>query len=958
MRTIESPGVEIKELDLSFNTDLPVSTTSLVVGYAKQGPTDEILNITSSDELERVYGTPENAAERYMYQTARQILNANGNLLITRLPYGSADGAGYTTKYSALVYPYIPVDVLNAKTTYASNISASSNDSIEFTTTISGEKVFVTDTVNLASAHDVLLVDTIGNQMSATVTFYDWEQVNTITTTFIFNTDGSTVIAASANTDLNSDMVLSGGNWTGFATKVPNTSAAIYAGEAGSAAEIYSFTLSGDSLAASYISATLSLDLTSYNLSGSVNGTTDEATHYFLGEPIHIAIDDDTYLNWLQGGINWKSTIDAGVSGLLDTNESTILNNVGYGALVVVNKAKTTITDQFEGYYVAIADNSKMDKGSNFDSLRCLKSFNTASEETEWITLNGSSLAFTMTGSYYEHSGSISEIVESVPDFNFSNSDKGGFGDSIVLTLFKVRPTLYNQDTRILDKVLYESYIGSFDQTRQIQNQAGGSPINFFLEDVVNKQSSANISVFVNPYISKFSGQWTDPQTQEPTKFVRVVCNERSMLGSDTTDIIGTVPAEPHNTAKVIFDAINTSHNDYCKTADSLYGVGEAVPCNAYSQKAIGNLPRKLEKALRLAENSEMLRIDLVPEAGLGTIWTGVNLDMNNWALGTTSRSTGTRTRDIFDDTVYVNGIINAHTFDVDSAGLLSQETGSASEASDLYETIANTFIQFAQFTRKDCLTILDPLRYIFVQGNGDIKVLDDKRLNFSQHIFWPLKNLFGGINSSYACAYANWFKVNDSISNRFVWAPSSGYIANLMTKTDTNFYPWYAPAGLTRGVQTGILDIGINPSQKQRDLLYKNGINPTVYWPGDGYVVWGQKTLQNKPSAFDRVNVRRLFLWCEKAILQLSRYFVFEQNTAFTRNRLKAAINPVLGYAKSNEGIYDYMIVCDERNNTADVIDRNELIVDIYIKPVRVAEYILINFIATRTSQSFEELI
>jgi phage tail sheath protein FI len=178
------------------------------------------------------------------------------------------------------------------------------------------------------------------------------------------------------------------------------------------------------------------------------------------------------------------------------------------------------------------------------------------------------------------------------------------------------------------------------------------------------------------------------------------------------------------------------------------------------------------------------------------------------------------------------------------------------------------------------------------------------------------------------------------------------------MINTDTKFFPWYATAGLTRGILTGVVDIGINPTQKQRDLLYKNGINPTVYWPGEGYVVWGQKTLQRKPSAFDRINVRRLFLWCEKAVLAAARYYVFEQNTAFTRNRVKAAIDPIIGYAASNEGIYDYLIVCDERNNTPESIDRNELIVDIYIKPVKVAEYILVNFVATRTGQDFTELI
>jgi phage tail sheath protein FI len=122
--------------------------------------------------------------------------------------------------------------------------------------------------------------------------------------------------------------------------------------------------------------------------------------------------------------------------------------------------------------------------------------------------------------------------------------------------------------------------------------------------------------------------------------------------------------------------------------------------------------------------------------------------------------------------------------------------------------------------------------------------------------------------------------------------------------------------------------------------------------------VVWGQKTLQRKPSAFDRINVRRLFLWCEKAVLAISRYYVFEQNTAFTRNRVKAAIEPILGYAASNEGIYDYLIICDERNNTPSVIDDNTIVIDIYIKPVRAAEYILCNFYATRTGTNFQEIV
>ena len=139
---------------------------------------------------------------------------------------------------------------------------------------------------------------------------------------------------------------------------------------------------------------------------------------------------------------------------------------------------------------------------------------------------------------------------------------------------------------------------------------------------------------------------------------------------------------------------------------------------------------------------------------------------------------------------------------------------------------------------------------------------------------------------------------------------------------------------------------------------MYKANINPVAAFPGQGQVIFGQKTLNKKPSAFDRINVRRLFLALERPVKKASRFFVFEQNSEFTRTRVVNTLTPVFERAKNNEGLYDYLIVCDERNNTPTVIDANELVVDIYLKPTRTAEYILVNFYATRTDANFEELI
>ena len=270
---------------------------------------------------------------------------------------------------------------------------------------------------------------------------------------------------------------------------------------------------------------------------------------------------------------------------------------------------------------------------------------------------------------------------------------------------------------------------------------------------------------------------------------------------------------------------------------------------------------------------------------------------------------------------------------------------------------VTNKFSQFTQFRRKDCVYISDPIRHVFVQGEN-YKTLDDKTKNFSSNIYWPLRNLYNNYNTSYSIAYGNWVKVIDGFSSKQVWVPFSGFAAAIYTSNDNVAYPWGAPAGLNRGIVTGITDIAVNPQQKQRDLLYKVSINPVVNFPNEGTVIMGQKTLLKAPSAFDRINVRRLFLYLEKSVLNSTKYFVFEPNTTFTRNRLVNTITSVFDLAKNTQGVFDYLIVCNDTNNPPDIVDDNTLVVDIYIKPTRTAEFILVNFYATRTNQNFQELL
>jgi hypothetical protein len=211
---------------------------------------------------------------------------------------------------------------------------------------------------------------------------------------------------------------------------------------------------------------------------------------------------------------------------------------------------------------------------------------------------------------------------------------------------------------------------------------------------------------------------------------------------------------------------------------------------------------------------------------------------------------------------------------------------------------------------------------------------------------------------SSYASLYGNWKYQYDKFTDKYRWIPVSGDAAGIYAHTDDTRDPWFAPAGLNRGQVKNVVKLAFSPNRAQRDTMYKSQVNPVVNFASDGPVVFGQKTLQSKPSAFDRVDVRRLFIVLEKAISTASRYFLFEKNTAFQRRQLVGMIEPFLRRVQGREGIYEFHVECSEINNTPAVIDANELVCDIFIQPTKTAEYISLNFIATRTGVDFNEFI
>ena len=248
--------------------------------------------------------------------------------------------------------------------------------------------------------------------------------------------------------------------------------------------------------------------------------------------------------------------------------------------------------------------------------------------------------------------------------------------------------------------------------------------------------------------------------------------------------------------------------------------------------------------------------------------------------------------------------------------------------------------------SRKDCVAFLSPPASAVVNQSGS-----------------ELSNIQTWYNSlsrttSYAVADCGWKYMFDKYNNTYRFVPLNGDIAGLCVYTDSVRDAWWSPAGLNRGALKNVIKLAWNPTKTQRDSLYSLGINPVNTFPGNGTVLYGDKTLQSLPSAFDRINVRRLFIVLEKAIAQASKYSLFEFNDDFTRAQFVALVTPFLRDIQGRRGIYDFRVVCDSTNNTPAVVDGNQFVGDIYIKPARSINFIQLNFVAVRTGVNFTEVV
>ena len=490
-----------------------------------------------------------------------------------------------------------------------------------------------------------------------------------------------------------------------------------------------------------------------------------------VGAPSHVELTESQYLAVADGScLTWTNS--AGTEACQAASASTL----GNAGIVVLNKTQVANNQQQEGFYVGLIGNVSQNPATNFDSITGVNGLYAAAAQTlptAFTQIPQNNLAFPLSSTATTGSEeSLSRVMENLVDYDIGTTD---FDDYLSIGVFKLRKSLYANEATKLDYVLKDTAVGSINFHRKEFNKAGGANKSAFI-GVVSKDAP-NTKVLINDNISKRLVGATGLNAQnKPQIKIRTLGDLRTataaqlQLSAEVTDM----------KSSSIWLAMTGGTN----TAD-LFPLGQFTN-EKVTTKALGDIPSKIERALDNIKNDEVYNIDVVVEGGLGTIYSVA------CAAATV----------YYDDQDYSGTVLAA----VD--GLRTSSDLSVASAITLrnnYTTIFNKFEAFVKppyegGSRGDCIFVADPIRQILIKGQNT-KILSDKTLNFQSDIYWGIRHQFENENTSYAAVYGNWMQINDGFSGEASWVPSSPYAAAAMARTDAVTFPWFAPAGFSRGL-------------------------------------------------------------------------------------------------------------------------------------------------------------
>lgn len=765
--------------------------------------------------------------------------------------------------------------------------------------------------------------------------------------------------------------------------------------------------------------------------------TTEHNITYVLGEPTSFQVSLNEYYKILTDVLfveNGGSSANGGWSnkpGKISTWE-----DLNKAAFIVINKSRSIINESLEGLYFGLNDSMfneplnlyKTENGKQvpitlYNDIKSIKFSNTANNSSEhaacgpdvvghdYQVINENKLDFELTGS---NQGSISKVIQK--DMSSYTTENPELDDVLSCALFKLTKSSSGAKALKLNYSVRENYNFSLGESRVTSSIKTNAPVTLYGPNVM--KNSNDIVITVNPFIAK-----AIKVDLEGNVFGRIrIANEKLL---DKLSVISNEPIwhvesdDDSNSGKASFmntviragidyDTLKTVLNlpdacysiggtvDWIKPCESMYSFG-TYRLDKHANQFIGSVPSKLTRSLTLIENDEEYPdVDIICEAGLGTIYTYSNVGINTdtrideeiistkdgvvelWGTSGSDEndqiidySTGAEPPE---STVGVTYVCKARNF-VDTLvirGVEDLRSGKsnlneyATIVKETYMAVQNVFLGFANTFanggRGDVFYLPDLLRGIVIKGvDTKIETLYGTKLNNSVYedepvnhswatsAYSPIKHLYDSFTSSFAAVYATMFKIEDFFTNKFVWLPASGYIAASFAASDTLAGPWLAGAGLNRGIVQGVLDTALNPTLRQRDDLYKISINAVPKIANVGSVIYGIRTMIKKPTSFDQVTCRRTALLLGKTMKKYLRYYVFEPNTSYTRLCMYNDLQPYLESIKAAGGIYNYRLVTDESVNTPEIINNGEMAVACTVQYVRTAEFVTLTMTAEK---------
>ena len=517
---------------------------------------------------------------------------------------------------------------------------------------------------------------------------------------------------------------------------------------------------------------------------------------YVFGPPTRLSLTESEFDNIECGQINWDDSIST-FDTTLSSYDPIAIGKVG---MIVLDKGRAKSTDSREGYYVSVTDNTDGDPATDWDAVTNVQTDITTSGIPVWSDLPVASYDFDLTAPYGSSIPSVSQGIAGLAGQTVNTPwEDGDYKNYLNITLWRLRKDIQNGSPKLIPTVV-ESFTGSISESETTLSE-GGINKNVYISDTIDGRA-ARLKILINPLIT--TDEYVDT-SGEKTRSVRMYREGIQGLQSGFT-----------STAAIAWG----SATNY---ADSLYSVSQYAPKQVIAKFDIGNIPKKLKAALCTVDNPDRLDLSLSVESGLGTIWTTVKSDPDAWITGDARDESFT-----YVDSTYLDILSDL--------GRTVPEGSETGNMRNHWREVFDCFIDFSEKTRVtnggyQHLHIADPLRQIVVNGR-DCRVYDSKTKCknagvFAEYIYHPLKNLTKGVNTSVGTLDCQWYKTNNLYTSGTIWVPSSAVTAALMAETD---FPWLAAAGVNNGIVDNVLDIAVDPVQRDRDLLWKIHANAVFY--------------------------------------------------------------------------------------------------------------------------------